>query len=106
MTASYSNPGSVKYLQRKIENQAKKLTEMGELLKTYKEKLANIKEQLRIKDIICNNKEDDIQFLKSRVVQIYGKKALEDIFKHIDNPNLRPKKDIPLVKIKSFQEVL
>lgn len=89
MTASYSNPGSVVYLQRKIENQAKKLCELQALVSSLKERCSNYTESAQRRNTTLYLVSEEKRFLKERIEHIHGKKAYLDLINHVDNPNLK-----------------
>lgn len=101
MAASYSNPGSVVYLQKKIENQAKKLCELQALVSSLKERCSNYTESAKRRNANLYLVSEEKRFLKERIEHIYGKKTYLDLINHVDNPNL---KEVEAYRLKYFNK--
>ena len=74
-------------LERRIENQARKLTELQKLIAIQKDKLQSANDLVKNKALIISKRDDQLEFLKARIIQIHGKGSLENILNHVDNPD-------------------
>lgn len=74
-------------LEKRIENQARKLTDYQKNLSTFKEKNTNLMDSLAKKKMQLDSINEEYDFLLKRIEKIHGKKVVYDLLNCFDNPN-------------------